>query len=355
MKHKKKIGIITFHWATNYGAVLQAYALQQYLKTIGCDPFIINFKPLKYDFSLIKVIKTKSLMKIGYNIYNLLKESKLKTFRKSYLNLSTRFYNDAELVEKYPAAEVYITGSDQVWNPYFLEYGGDRDTPSSAYFLSFLPSTYTKVAYAASFGTDQYSSILLKHIHSYLDSFNAISVREKTGLNILSQLNHEGTLVCDPTLLLADTDKYIELANLNIPSIDCFIYFLRDYKRVLEKKALNIFCDKRVKISRKESINDWLGYISKSKIVVTNSYHGLIFSIIFRKEFLVYLDSDSSMNDRFYTLLSYLSLNNRIINSIDENVNSILKENIDWDQVYNKLVVFINRSKSFIYRNVFES
>ncbi len=346
-----KIGILTFHWATNFGAILQTFALQSYLSNIGFEVSVINYRPGKYKLSLFKCFMTLRVWHIKKNILEYLKEVKLERFRDKYLN-QTREYNSLiELKSDPPTFDVYICGSDQIWNPYFTLLGEGK--PTSTYFLDFGDKNIRRIAYAVSYGCEYYSETATSYAKDLIANFKAISVRELSGVKLTKTLGYMNPqLLPDPTLLL-DIDKY----NFNyIPNNDInnyvFVYLLRDNPLIVKSliSKLNNYFEYKLKInwSKVTEIENWLTQIRNSQLVVTNSYHGMIFSIIFHKPFLVVPAKGnlSGMNDRFNTLLKLLNLEDRILIDFD-NVNHILDKKIDWIEVDERIKSFRNQTKTF--------
>ena len=184
-----KIGILTFHWGTNYGGVLQSYALQCYLKSIGCDVEIINYAPLTYRNSFFLCFKGKSIGTIKKNILNYFKERKFRKFRKSNLILSKKRYFTKTSSEAFNNDyDVIVVGSDQVWNPYIaLNYG-------LPYWLPYKGKA-RKIAYAVSLGCDVYPQEILEKQTACINDFYAISVREKSAVNIIQSVYNNNTSV----------------------------------------------------------------------------------------------------------------------------------------------------------------
>ena len=151
-----KIGILTFHWATNYGAILQSYALQTYLIKCGHEVVIIDYKPKKYDLSLYKIFTSRHLLNLRESIKNLEKEKELAKFRSQHLRLTKRYSSLEELKTNPPQCDIYISGSDQVLNPSFTQYGEGRKSPASSYYLDFGDSSVKRIGYAVSFGCTVY-------------------------------------------------------------------------------------------------------------------------------------------------------------------------------------------------------
>lgn len=338
-----KIGIITFHWATNFGAVLQAYALQHYLQSLGNDVHIINYKPYKYNFS-IRSLLSKAIFN---NILLLKKERQIKIFRSRFLNQTNRYYSENELKSNPPQFDIYITGSDQVWNPYFTQFGEGKTTLT--YFLSFGNSNVNKYAYAISCGTTEYDETVKKIIKPVINDINKIGVREDSGLNILQSVDykHKNLVVPDPTLLL-DAEDYDKLLNTQykIKKKYHFIYILRSNS--LKKKLFDI--DRTLGYNSVISeawdgdIGKWLYLIKHAEFMMTNSYHGMLFCIQYHIPFVVITEKGrlQGMNDRFNTVLSRLNLQDRILSEVNvNNINSsILNVNLNWKEIDMRLASF---------------
>lgn len=342
-----KIGILTFHWATNYGAVLQAYALQYYLISIGHEVDIIDYKPKQYDDTIYAFIRYRKFLGLKNYRNQKRKEGRLSEFRKKYLKLSNRFWTQKALNSAIGQYEVLITGSDQIMNPSFLRYG-EKGKKSSVYFLDF-KGDFIKIAYAASFGCTSYPTELLNDLTGYFEDFKAISVRENSGKEIVSAAKYIGSqLVPDPTLLLKSSD-YLQFI---VPSEDrkLFVYMLHGK---VQKILPILNSDYAVTFSNDESIEEWLSSIYHAECVITNSFHCVVFCLLFHKPFRVVLDSleNVGMNDRFYSLLSRCNLTNRMqtfesMNLRDEALN------INWSRTDELISEFSNIGKDFILTNL---
>lgn len=351
-----KIGILTFHWGTNYGGVLQAYALQTFLKRKGHDVAIINYAPHTFRDSFIKCFYSKNPFTIIDNLKNYWKEKNIAKFRNNYLIQSERYFTPEQLIENPPQMDIYISGSDQIWNPYGLK------SNKKIYFLPFGDEKSIKLSYAASFGIIDYPENLIEEIKPLLNKFKAISVREKSGLEILkcSGINN-GILLPDPTLLLEKID-YLEILkgketnNKN----DYFFYVLqkkqntirRIYKSLKKNKHNKIIHTSKIKYTSL-SIENWLNYIKNSKMVITNSFHGVVFSIIFNTPFIVVpIEGELSvMNDRIITLLEKFELKDRVIEKYEEiKFKNILQKNINW-KLSKKIIKNIQLESISFFRN----
>lgn len=351
-----KIGIITFHWATNYGAILQSYALQTYLIKCGHEVVIIDYKPKKYDPSIYKIFTSRRLLNLRQSINNLEKEKMLAKFRSQYLRLTKRYYSIEELKTKPPQCDVYISGSDQVLNPSFTQYGERRKSPASSYYLDFGDSSIKRIGYAVSFGCAKYPEKAKQIAEPLLSNFDIIGVREKSGIDILKEMQYTNScLVPDPTLLLEKNDFNQLLQNYPQEQIECFIYMLRN-RRIAVKRLRQFFPDSIIADTDAEySIESWISNIKNSEIVVTNSFHGVVFCLHYHVPFIVMLETKAmtGMNDRFYTLLNSMKLTNRIIEESKHNHIQNLKQlKIDWSIVDRELDIIKKRGVDFLNENL---
>lgn len=348
---KIKIGILTFHWATNYGAVLQAYALQQYLVSEGFDTVIINYVPKRLEVSLMNCFRSRSISDFLKKMRIYRKELRIRKFRNENL-IETKKYSVYNQISSDLAdsLDFVITGSDQVWNQYFITNSGDTQFNTS-YFLSCFNQGIKKIAYAVSFGCVEYPEALSKKIAPLITNFQSIGVRENSGKSILKAMNYdESVVVCDPTLLL-NRSKYFSLfSGFKTEDVFTFVYLLRDDTELLLRKVKKDCNLTNTKVSSEECLESWLANIFYSNLVITNSYHGMIFSILFEKDFIVLLERDEPMNDRFYTLLSRIDLLNRVC-YVDEVVNTVEKK-IDWEYVKLKLKCYTEDSKLHLSKSI---
>lgn len=341
-----KIAILTFHWATNYGAVLQAYALQHYLTQLGNEVEIINYYPSKYKKSYFNALITKRINKIHKRLIEVKKEKKIDSFRKKHLNITEYFNSSNKLNSISDNYDCFICGSDQIWNPSFLQYGEKGKT--YVYFLDFVSENKIKASYAGSFGVTEYPDTFCDELKKKFQRFDCISVRENSGRKIINNLGiSDVEIVPDPTILLK-TDAYMSLVNKNIHNAKYICtYMLHNQKIKSYEMLYSQLKDKNCDIIENNycAIEDWLSNIFNSEMVVTNSFHGIVFSILFKKNFIALPIKGSGMNDRLYTILNKLGLQDRIYDSNDFNIDAL----IDWDEVHRKLENY--RSDGYKYIN----
>lgn len=333
---------MTFWWSNdNYGQLLQCYALQKYLLDSGHDVFLIRFKPENENsFSLKRLLKVFNPAKVIRYISN---KKRLKQLQKEQQNnLSRRFddfrakyivqseqiytsYND--LKTNPPEADIYIVGSDQVWN--FGSVGTGEYI--STYCLQFAPEHAKLLSYAASFGVDSLTDEVSNYIRPLLNSFSNVSVRENSGIEICKKIGINADIVCDPTLLLdkvqwsqlkekkeKNSRKYVFLYLLT----NTCVFSVRELKQWTDSKNMDLvyvsgntaycqtdFDDKNIDKSYL-SINQWLHYLSNAEYIITNSFHCCVFSLIFSKKVGVIPLSSSlgRTNDRINTLFANLDV-----------------------------------------------
>lgn len=320
-----RIGINTQMLATNYGGILQNFALQKVLKNLGHE--VVTFDIGKYSWFEWIIDSSKVLVKkiLGrkstFNkspIYRKKIESPLRRFVYKNISLTTprtKFLHRG-LISKY-AIDTIIVGSDQVWRPCYNKRIEDM-------FLAFAQEDKVrKIAYAASFGTDfwEFTPFQTKICSSLAMNFHAISVREKTGVELCDKyLGVKATHVLDPTLLLSVED-YTTLCT-SIPKRAPFVFaYILDKGDAIETKIRAFAASQGLdcvilsagrEIDHNDSIEKWLSNFRDAKYVITDSFHGTVFSIIFNKDFSVIGNSQRG-NSRFSSLLDLLGLQDQFL------------------------------------------
>lgn len=345
---KNKVGIITFHRAINYGAVLQTYALVTYLQSKGFVVEVIDYFPKflqKYHY--YKLPKRP----IDF-IIRLLNVFQFNRFVKKKLPKSAvQYTSNEELKANLPAYDYYITGSDQVWS------SNIPINDLKAYFLDFVPQgKLCKVSYAASMGHNYFLAKDTNYIKQALSDFKDISVREPFAKQEIAQLGLDNVeIVLDPTLLL---DKsYYETVFVPIKKKDYILVFDLNKSKLLEECALKVSAQTGIPIinilgfknyakNKIVSPVEWLSYINGAKYIFTNSFHGTSFSIIFNKNFFCIEQEKKQRNNRAINLLGNLDISDRFIQNVED---VDIEKQIDYEKVKKKLDVL--RSKSFDFLN----
>jgi len=357
-----KIGIITFHWATNYGAVLQAYALKTFLARQGYDVIIINYVPTSYEKKFINCFFTKDPRRMVTNFLEYYKEKKIKTFRSKYLTLTRKYQSFQELQSDPPECDVYICGSDQVWNPYFTARGEGK--PTLSYFLDFGSEKIKRIAYAVSFGCTEYPKEIKRIVIPVLGKFNAISVREETGREIVRQMGFsDACRVPDPTLLLSNEDYDSVCDATTCDQVEYNFFYIIQQKqyeilKIAEYFRSHLAEDVVSTLSFGNAImgvEKWVQFTRNAKFIVTNSFHGVVLSVIYHKPFIVVLVEGalSGMNDRIITLLENLGLQDRQMYYFDHRkINRILSTTIDWTLVDENIQLLRKEAVIFLKSNI---
>ena len=335
-----KIGILTFHWATNYGAVLQCYALQEYLRSQGHEVEIINYKPKLYDDNAFTFLRFRKFMNMNEYLQSRKKEFALVTFRNSHLYQTKRIYKCKDIVKIANSYDAIISGSDQVANPSFLLSGEGHGALSPTYFLGF-PFNGKRIGYALSFGCVTYPEKAREIAARYIMDFNVISVREKTGIDIVKSMGRDDAFLApDPTLLLQSQFYHTLADECTSLMKDHYIYsfFIRHIAD--RKQTINNVFNGNVVLWNNEDGNytmqSWLSKIKFADFVVTDSFHCVVMCLKLHKSFAVVTEQKGNigMNDRLYTLLDRVNLSNNIIYKEKvQDIYALQHLNIDWIHV----------------------
>lgn len=359
----KKVSLITLQNVPNYGSVLQCYATEQTIKKMGYEIETINYLPERMTkLGMLKNIKYKTkkleqsivlrtMARIVIFPSYLLRFRRFKKFRDKYLNMTKKVYrNYDDILSDIPKADIYCTGSDQVWNS---EWNDEID---KSLFLGYAPDNKRKIAYAASFGKKELENSEKNKTKEMLKRYDKISVRENSGVEILNSLGiNDAVNVLDPTLLLSGDEwrklisnkynkkKYILVYNLNRnKKIDNYA------KKLSEKTGLKIIYlsyqlhefYKKGKMICNPHVEDFISLIDNAEYVISDSFHATAFSINLNTQFVIVYPGKFST--RLQSLLKINNLENRVAK--DENDLSITNNEIDYAQV-NK-IMNIERKKS---------
>ena len=343
-----RIAILTQPLCSNYGGILQAYALQYTLNKLGHTSIIIEKQYLqeanylKIFLELPKRLITKYILKIRKYIFSENKNNKHQIERRKYTNSFIKRYIQNEFVSNYNSInlskfDAFVVGSDQVWRP--LYNWGNIDKM----YLSFIPkeSNIKRLAYAASFGTREweYTDDQTTTCTELLSQFDGVSVRESCGVELCDKYLKRDDAVCvlDPTLLL-DRGEYKNLCT-DIPAIDhnTLCAYILDLNDGIKQRLKIIANEKGLKLKIVSADNnctltvpEWIAMFRDAKCIITDSFHGTVFSIIFNKEFYSITNIERG-SSRFTSLLSQFDLISRLYTSINEI--SLVEDTINWDSV----------------------
>lgn len=381
-----RIGILTIHDSPNYGASLQCFALWKYLTDEGYDCEVIDLhrpgahpdyapsrrfkrcRPLHESL----IAKLKRIVKrfVGQKpqsilYYNMVTKKKFEEFNSLYKK-SKPFTNIDAFYKNPPQYDVYIAGSDQLWNPtqiYCIE----------PYFLTFVQGgKKKKISFSTSIGITELTSIEKKKFKEWLKDFTAISVRERQAKLLLeSFVEREVEQISDPTFLLTPFSWH-SLANMPKSQEPYILYFalhldkdLLNYcKKISEESGLHLYVlnqtqpepiDNSYLAIKNAGPKDFIGYIENANIVITDSFHGTVFSIIMgAKNFYSYISSGNKRGSRIEDLLELYSLKNHILrNDFSSSYTDLQNATIDRKQVLS--VMSRERGKSIEFLKTYIS
>ena len=363
-----KVGILTLPQNTNYGGLIQAYALQTVLKRMGHEAWIVkreygDYSFFKFYYTVAKELINKYILKKPLFVVLSKREKKrieavrmfyVQEFINKHIQPCTEACNSSAKLKagmvKYHF-DAYIVGSDQVWRRWYAT--------DSLYdfFLGFVGKNEParRISYAASFGVDhwEFSEEQTETCSRLIRLFDAVSVREQSGIQLCKKhLGVNATQELDPTLLLDQSDYENLIADQPKEERQLLTYILddtEDKKRVVCELAsffrYEVFSVNNPKETdgsaalddrKAYAVERWLGGFRDAQFVITDSFHACIFSVLFKKPFLVYANANRGLT-RFNSLLTLLGLEDRIIFSSNDITGEKLEKDIDWNPVYDRL------------------
>lgn len=355
------IGIVTWFRHENYGTILQAIALQRYLRNEGYNVELINFT--LPDGVNIKKNKGKKIREIAYyyanrviyHLYKIIYKSyfikKSETFKQIVKNncvITKEITSEKEYIDICNGYDLIIFGSDQIWNPNWYH---------PFYFGNYNEIKTKLVSYAPSFGVNEIDEEKKAEIRKALSRFTYITTREENGCKIIKNLiDKESQVVVDPTFLLnCDDWSKLEIP-VSLPEKDYILcYFLSDNKnhwkaakRFAKKKGMKLVIVPNegfsyissTRVIKDCSVSNFLYLIHNAKYVLTDSFHGTVFSIIYNKQFYIFErhspSNELSQNSRIYNLLNIIGQSTNLIKYASDNIYkelnldySIINENIN--------------------------
>ena len=365
-----KVGIITFYNVVNYGSMLQAYATWQFLKARGHEVEFINQPFGRFENSVphrfLWCFKIRKLHVIRNRFRDWVRFP-MTYFSRNYPQ--SRYYNSVvELVNAQPNYDAVVVGADLVWRP---DWCAPKYTQVA--FLAFAPPGCKRIAYAASFCVREWGLISRDEVGALLKKFDAIGIREESGNTIIRALcgREDQQVVIDPALIL-DVKEYAKLASRPCPGRYIFKYLLEWSDGDNERMCVSICCDKLgitevredrvlpaglkgllcriLHVTSKIGVEDWLRRIMDAQMVVTNSFHGTCFSILFHKPFITLLipGAMNGLNERVVSLLTKLGLEKRMMFANEtEKIMQAINAKIDWQEVDRRLNIQRASTDSF--------
>lgn len=337
-KSKKAIGIITMHKVPNFGSALQAYALQQVVFDFGYDCELIDYiYPNEYHkqfhsnkgkwYSFVKTFIPNRFLSPSDR-----DNKKIRQFWKTHFKLSRTYNTKEELQQNPPRYDIYLTGSDQVWNPRFIK--GD-----TSFLLSFAPDSAKKIAYSSSFACAKIDKEYLPEYKRLLSKYSQISVREKSGQGIVKTLTGKDTpITLDPTLLLKpeDWDAICSTENKTYKNEEYIFAYVLDYavkctpyiyevvkyfKNITNYRV--IYLDQKGKLPKELSGTverpyvvspaTFISLFKNAKLVITSSFHGTAFAANFGVPLYSIISKETGKDSRQLSLLTELGISNRAI------------------------------------------
>ena len=342
-----KISFITIHVGHNFGSNLQTIATSIILKRLGFDPTVVNYIPERVTarsfwrnafaspIAFLKGIVNVPTFYRNLSIYD--------SFLSRYCSLSAPIYDKDCFKSKCPTADIYLTGSDQVWN------SKHNRSINTRYFFEGIQGK--KISYGSSFGVESIDSEEISTFKELLKEYSAISVREESAKIIVESMGYKATQVLDPTLLLTreEWSKFCSEKKIKFPYLLMYVPYNIANKPLLYQAGREIAKKHNLKIVafswdfRKEKLaditvnyadpGDFLNLMSNASIVLTNSFHGTAFSINLNKQFVVFMPS--GFGTRISSLLTLCGLQDRLMS--DLNSLKVLEKEIDYSIVNNIL------------------
>ena len=361
-----KIKTITCHDVYNVGASLQAYALVTYLNSLGHNAEIIDYKPeylnrhyplwggasSKYDKPVIRVLYSLAKLPGRLKAKSSKRKREYDIFKEKYLPVTThRYVTNEELKNDPPRADVFFAGSDQIWN---TKFPNGKDP---AFFLDFVPDGAIRASYAASFAVSDIENEWKNIIRKRLEKLDFIAVREKSGVKIIQDLGIDRSVqVSDPVFLLSCSqwEKIAVKPDLEEPYILVYDF---DGNSMMEQLARKIAtegncriysvlpCEYADRCFDQEGPLVFLGLIQNAQWILSNSFHATAFSIIFQKDFYVFMRHEG-INTRMQDLMQDLGLSSRLVSN--DSVNKLVVSSIDYQPIEEKRESMATYSKKYI-------
>lgn len=345
-----RVAVITRHAISNYGSLLQAYATQVTLEKMGHQCKIIDY--IREDESYQNHEKTLLKQKPNWNnsplkrlVYLALRQpesvfsgKQFEKERKKYLELTRRYASFSELEKNAPEADVYVTGSDQVWGP---TEDGSHDP---AYCLAFTAEKVKRISYAASFGCTVMTEDVKRYYAEHLQRYSTVTVREDSAVELTGKMGIVSEQVLDPTLLLS-AEEWRALGHKKLKGKYVLVYQLHNdptlgeyAKRVAKAKGLSLIristhlhqVTRSGKFVWNPSISEFISYVDQAECLITDSFHGTAFAINLNTQFVEVLPNNST-GTRNQSILKLIGLENRILR--DREDVSLASEIIDFESV----------------------
>lgn len=326
-----KIALLTIWHEKNYGAELQAYATIKLLQGLGHNVQMIDLRLSDRNSKSVKNVLANAIESVSPCSH------KFGKFWKKHIPTTRRYHSLTELKNNPPDADIYIVGSDQVWNPHITTDFW------KIFFLPFGKESIKRISIASSFGQDSFDfPSKVEEISVLLSKFDLITCREQSGVQILKDVfKKQSHLVLDPTLLLQSYDNLIDPKSIN--QKNTLVYYPLSNDNELTNLACDISNDTGMEtininehktllkkiVWNRPSIDEWLRDMAEAKFIITRSFHGVAFSLIFNKNFAV-LKTRNNRLTRITNLLKLVGLENRLYDNVSD-----LKTSKPWENSIN--------------------
>ena len=318
--------IITCHYAYNYGAVLQTYALCSYLNMQGLKTEVINYRPYYYRGSTKSTNKLKLLIRKMIRVPDNIKSEKIfYGFLKEYVPMTIEYKDHDSLKNANMTADLFVAGSDQIWN-FNLPNGTDL-----AFYLDFVHNSGKKISYAASLSSGKLNESQKMFLNKQLQNFDRISVREDTGRKLLQSCGiKDANVVMDPVYLL-DLEKWTDMVKCPPykPKGKYILVYAFNRQKHIFQAAKKLAVEMGYKVYSVNTFwedvlqgmdhyywnckpEEFLYLIKNAECIVTNSFHGLSFSLLFNKPVILY-EKDDAGNSRMLDLLNSLDIKEDVL------------------------------------------
>lgn len=368
-----KIAIITIHYVTNFGAILQAYATKEIFSKYG-EVKIINYQKRYLNRHIDLIRFEPSLRGIKWLLHDLLNfssrykmVSKFKSFIDSSLNLTSRIQEHDNFGTEFSEFDIYVCGSDQIWNPGIISSTSVLDP---VYFLSFAPKGSKKISYASSIGHHHFTEEEKMDVKKMLSDFSHISIRENDGKKKLLEIfpNKNVEVVLDPTLLLTK-EEWLQCTRIpqNDESRERYILVYSVPRTKLIKKAVAYFSkklnykivsiDKMLFPLTKVDVHvnnagprEFLELFANASFVISDSFHGLCFALNFEVPFVAV--SSNKVGNRQENLLALMEVDEGKVLARNENDFDKIQLDLNFDGIRNKLQHYRQNSISYIKNSV---
>lgn len=354
-----KVGIITLSCAYNYGAVLQAYATQQFINHAGYDAVLIDYITEQYqidnkDFVYKATVRwrknvlTRLIWKYTKHRNDLIRRDFFRAFVDANIHKTKIYFSNEELKLDTPDCHAFVSGSDQIWN---TDFSWDRK-PDLPFFLDFVPDDRKKIAYSSSFGEAHMEPETKEEVRTLLSRYDAIAVRESSGKALIEEMGLSARVVLDPTLL-CDRKVWEDLAAKRLIDRDYILLFqinpnkelINTVKQFAKSNNLRLVLLSANPAHRKilgpcavymPKVEEWLSYFKYASYVVTDSFHACVFSTQFNRQFAAFVEERNIK--RISSILDLLGISNRMTEHATlDSLQEVFCGRIDYSHVNDRL------------------